>query len=117
MNYAYFKMEKRYPVWDRNECERCYDEVIYHQKYDLVLRFGADQDYAKAAVKIFDQSFLGKKELEDYLENIRDSFNSYEDAIFLFVKGRYAEGVVKPFKKNRRYTDLHIITPKSLRFN
>ena len=117
MNYAYFKIEKRYPYWDRNDCEFCYDEHFLHTAFDLVLRFGDDQGYAKAAVKIFDESYLGKKELMKYIEDVDDYFTSYEDAIFLFVKGRYAEGVVKPFKKKRRYKDLHIITPKSLRFN
>ena len=117
MNYAYFKLERRYPMWDRNDCEIVYDESIYHRTYDLILRFGSDQDYCKAAIKIFDQSFLGKKELEDYLDDVRDYFTSYEDAIFFFVRGRYAEGIIKPFKKKQRYRDLHIITPKSLRFN
>ena len=117
VHYAYFKLERRYPMWDRNDCEISYDESIDHRTYDLILRFGDDQGYAKSAVKIFDQSFLGKKELENYIENIRDYFTSCEDSIFLFVRGRYAEGIIKPFKKKRRYTDLHIITPKSLRFN
>lgn len=117
MNYAYFKLERRYPMWNRTDSEIAYDESIYHRTYDLILRFGSDQGYCKAAVKIFDQPFLGKKELEDYLENVRDYFTSYEDAIFFFVRGRYAEGIIKPFKKKRRYSDLHIITPKSLRFN
>ena len=43
MNYAYFKLERRYPMWDRIDSEIAYDESIYHRTYDLILRFGSDQ--------------------------------------------------------------------------
>jgi hypothetical protein len=38
------------------------------------------------------------------------------DAVFLFVRGRYTEGIIRDFKKKRAFDQLYMITPKGLRY-
>ena len=116
MNYVYYKLARHYSVSPQKELSVLKGIDPEKKIDDVVFEFHSDEGFCKAGILIFDQSYLGKKDLEWILDEISYTYRPYMDTVFLFVRGRYAEGIIRDFKKKRAFDQLYMITPKGLRY-
>ena len=116
MNYVYYKLARHYSISPQKELSVLKGSNPEMKIDDVVFEFHSDEGFCKAGILFFDQSYLGKKDLEWILDEISYTYRPYMDTVFLFVRGRYAEGIIRDFKKKRAFDQLYVITPKGLRY-
>ena len=116
MNYVYYKLARHYSISPQKELSVLKGSDPEKKIDDVVFEFHSDEGFCKAGILFFDQSYLGKKDLEWILDEISYTYRPYMDTVFLFVRGRYAEGIIRDFKKKRAFDQLYVITPKGLRY-
>ena len=116
MNYAYYKLARIYTVGHLKETSVLRGDDPKTKIGNVVLEFDSDEGFCKATIQFYDESYLGKKDLAWILDEIVLTYRPYMDTVFLFVRGRYAEGIIREFKKRHAFDHLYVITPKGLRY-
>ena len=116
MNYVYYKLARLYSIGSLKEAIVLKGSDPDIKIGDVVFEFDSDEGFCKAAIQFYDEPYLGKKDLAWILDEIVLTYRPYMDAVFLFVRGRYAEGIIRDFKKRHAFDHLYMITPKGLRY-
>lgn len=116
MNYAYYKLARIYTVGHLKETTVLRGSDPEIKIGNVVFEFDSDEGFCKAAIQFYDEPYLGKKDLAWILDEIVLTYRPYMDTVFLFVRGRYAEGIIREFKKRHAFDHLYVITPKGLRY-